>query len=74
MSDKHDPYRRDPPKEDEWHHIWQAIDKAHKGWVVTGPIYAAVTNWKAWLAITAFIVWMNRPEIIAALSVLIGGS
>jgi hypothetical protein len=32
-----------------------------------------VKSWKFWLAVVGGVVWLNRPEIIMALQVLIGG-
>lgn len=65
--------RREPPKsEDEWGFLWQAAAKANEGWIVVGPIVAAVKNWKAWLVIGGLFVWMNRPDIMQALQTLMG--
>lgn len=60
-----EPLNRGGPPEDpeHWEYFHNGIEKAHKSWVVAGPIYAAVTNWKAWVAIVAFIVALNQPEI-----------
>lgn len=65
--------RKTPPeKESEWAHLWEGVDKAHKGWTVTGPIYAAVTNWKAWVAIAAIVAFLNKPELTDAITLLLG--
>lgn len=74
MSDKEPFGRKEPPEESEWHAIWSALEKAEKGWIITGPVYAIVSNWKALLVIAAVIVWINSPEIVSALRVLIGGA
>lgn len=68
-----EPYgRKEPPEESEWHAIWSALEKADKSWIITGPIYAVVSNWKALLVIFAVITWVNSPEILAALKTLMG--
>lgn len=47
-------------------------NRMDQAWPIIGPIVAAVSNWKAWVAILAFVIWINNPKIIAALSVLTG--
>lgn len=64
--------RETPPEDHEWPGIWEALDRANKSWKVTSPIYAAVTNWKAFVLIVGIVTWINRPEIVAALRTLIG--
>ena len=61
-----------PTTPSEWRVIRDGVDKAHKSWVITGPIHAVVTNWKALALVMAVVVYLNRPDIIAALSVLAG--
>jgi hypothetical protein len=66
--------RGTPPEgPDDWHFLWQGASKGHKSWEITGPIYQVVKSWKFWLAVVGGVVWLNRPEIIMALRVLIGG-
>ena len=72
MSDDLKPGRSTPPEDHEWGGIWKALDRANKSWIVTGPIYAAVTNWKAFAIIVGIVVWLNRPEIVAAIRTLSG--
>ena len=65
--------RKEPPQtEDEWAYLIDGIEKAHLGWIVTGPIVAVVKNWKALLAIVVVIAWINTPEIIAAFKAIAG--
>lgn len=66
------PDRETPPEDHEWPGIWRALDRANKSWIVTGPIHAAVTNWKAFAIIMGIVVWINRPEIVAAIRTLSG--
>lgn len=71
----HDPWeRKTPPEEEEdWAFIWRASHRAHEGWIVVGPIVAAVRNWKAWVFAAAAFVYLNRPDILAALQSIVGG-
>lgn len=68
-----DAIRRDEPEGDEWSYLWQGAQRGHQSWKVVGPIHAVVTNWKAIAAVVAFVAWLNKPEIVAALDVLLGG-
>lgn len=57
--------RTEPPKsDDEWSHIFKGVDKAHKSWVVTGPIWHVVTSWRGILAVIAIVSFIRGPEII----------
>jgi len=62
------------PEKDEWQKIWSAIEKAEKSWLITGPIYAIVSNWKALAVVVAAAAWINKPEILQAITVLFGGA
>ena len=73
MSDDLDTRRKDPPTEKEWPGIWEAIDRAEKMWPIVGPIHAAVTNWRAWVAIAALVAYIRGEEIIAAILKIRGG-
>ena len=66
MTDENDRGRRkDPPdSEADWVYIWTGIDKAHRGWPVVGPVVAAVTNWKAWLAIAGIVAFVRGQDIM----------
>jgi len=37
------------------------------------PLIAAKESWKAWGAAALIVLWINRPEILVALSTLFGG-
>jgi hypothetical protein len=37
------------------------------------PLIAAKESWKAWVLAVVIVLWINRPEILAALSTLLGG-
>lgn len=75
MSDDDTAKRREPPKDHhDWGYIWEGAEKGHKSWTIAGPIYAAVTNWKAWLIIIGVVAALNRPEIVEAAKILAGGS
>ena len=66
--------RKTPPEnDDDWRFLWRSAARANDGWIVVGPIVAAVKNWKAWLLIGGGFVWLNKPEIMQALSVFFGG-
>lgn len=74
MSSK-DPFgRKEPPEDDEWSRIWRAVERSEMSWLIVGPIHAVVSNWKALLAIAGVIVWINSPEIVAALATILGSA
>jgi len=65
--------RSTPPKTpEEWAYIWRGARWGHASWVIVGPLHAFITNWKAWVAGILFLLWINRPEVLAALSVVLG--
>ena len=71
--DKNPLKRTAPPKNnDEWAHIFEGVDKAHKGWLVTGPIHAVVSNWKALVVILGIFTWFNIPKLSAVLAIITG--
>ena len=73
MSNDKDPTQRETPPEDhEWDYIWSGVKKSHQGWVVVGPIVAAVTNWKAWLIIAGILAWVNGPELLIIVKAALG--
>lgn len=74
MADDPKTVRNTPPKDDEWPSIWSAIDKAHKGWVVVGPIWAVVSNWKALSVVVGVVLWFNRGGVIEILLALSGAA
>jgi len=61
-----------PRNAEEWRVIRAGVDKAHKSWVVVGPIHAVVTNWRALIVILVGAAWLNRPGIQEALQALVG--
>jgi hypothetical protein len=63
-----------PDTPEEWESIRSGVDKSHKAWVIIGPFYAVVINWKAIAIVVGIIVYINRPDIIAAIGVLAGGA
>lgn len=64
--------RKTPPEAHEWQGIWAALERANKGWVITAPIYAVVSNWKA-LALAATVVLMlNGARILEILEAYLG--
>jgi hypothetical protein len=63
--------RGTPPEDNEWQGVWDALEKAEKGWIITGPIHAVVSNWRALCVIGAVIGFINRADIMAALEVLL---
>lgn len=73
MPDRRDRrYDKPPETEEDWADLWEGSQKAHKAWVVVGPIYAVATNWKA-LAITVlFIVAINSEEALTFIRSLPG--
>lgn len=63
-----------PTTPEEWQSIRAGVDKSHKAWIIIGPFYAVVTNWKAIAIVVGIIVYMNRPDIIAALRIIAGAT
>jgi hypothetical protein len=65
--------RKEPPENsEEWAYIWRGAARANEGWVIIGPIVAAVKNWKAWALALAFVLWINQPDILGALKTIVG--
>ena len=62
----------EPKSPEEWRVIRAGVDKSHKAWIIVGPIHAVVTNWKALAIVAGAVVYFNRPDIVAALGVLMG--
>lgn len=74
MNDDDVTARKTPPvDEKEWAYLWRGAHRANISWPIVGPIYAFVVNWKAWAIGLAFLLWINRPEVLAALTTLMGG-
>jgi len=66
--------RDTPPEGPEDHsYIWDTLKKAERSWRVTGPIVAIAENWKALAGVAVVVAWFNRPEILAAFQVILGG-
>ncbi len=63
MSDDLRKGRDRPPTDEEWVGVWSALEKADKGWIITGPIYAVVSNWKALSVTIGVIIVINRKEV-----------
>ena len=70
-----DPTERTTPPEtpDEWAFIWRGAERANDAWTITGPIVAIVRNWKTWATCLGLLLWFNRPDVLAALQVIMGG-
>ena len=66
--------RERKPNDDEWAWIWDANDKAHKTWLIVGPIHAAVTNWRALIVIGGVLAWIKGPDILMLIRSLIEGA
>ena len=66
--------RKTPPESaEEWAYLWRGAHRANVSWPIVGPIYAFGANWKAWAIGIVFLLWINRPEVLAALSLMVGG-
>ena len=65
-------YRTDDLTEKEKQQARLTIERMDRAWRILAPVDAVINSWKAWFFAVAFVVWINRPEIIAALSLLIG--
>ena len=77
MTDKMPPGNRERlPNPEEMPWVWEQLDRARKTWVITGPIHAVVTNWKAIVVVVATISAISvysDPAILAAIANVIGG-
>lgn len=66
--------RTKPPETaDEWAYLWRGAHRANVSWPIVGPVHAFVTNWKAWMIGVLFLLWINRPEVLAAITLILGG-
>jgi hypothetical protein len=73
MADDDDKYgRKDPPEPHEWVYIWRSLEKSDKGWIITGPIWAVVKNWKALAVIAGVLFMLNQPEFAALVKMTFG--
>jgi len=71
--DKDDFQRRTtPPTKEEWPDVWDAVEKARKTWLITGPLHAVVTNWRALIIVAVVVIWLNNPKLIAFLQSITG--
>jgi hypothetical protein len=71
--DEHDLQRRTtPPTKEEWPRVWDAVEKAHKGWPIISPFHAVVTNWRALLIVAVVVLWINNPKLLAFLESITG--
>lgn len=71
--EEHDLQRRTtPPTKEEWPLVWDAVEKARKTWLISGPIYAVVTNWRALLIVAVVVLWINNPKLLAFLESITG--
>lgn len=61
-----------PKDEDEWRRIHRAAWRADQTWPISKPVVAVFSNWKAIIFVMVAIAWLNKPEIVAALTVLTG--
>lgn len=67
--------RKTPAKSHEdWSYIWNGAEKAHKAWLIVGPLHAVLANWKAIIFVLLLILYINKPEILRAIETLLGGA
>jgi hypothetical protein len=50
--------------DDDWQEIWDSVEKAQKSWTITGPIYALLANWKAWILMLSIVAWLQGGELL----------
>ena len=68
-----DIHRNDPfDDEAERQSLRRAAYRADQTWLISRPIVAIVSNWKALVIALVVIAWLNRPEIMEALQVIAG--
>ncbi len=61
-----------PKGPDEWKIVWRGVTRANRAWIIIGPIYAVMSNLKAIAFVLLLILYINRPEILAAIEALFG--
>jgi hypothetical protein len=49
-----------------------SLEKSDKGWIITGPIWAVVKNWKALAVIAGVLFMFNQPEFAALVKMTFG--
>ena len=60
------------PHEKEWPSVWEALERANKTWVITAPIVAIVSNWRAIAVVAAITLALNGQQILAILEAYLG--
>jgi hypothetical protein len=71
--DKNPSQRKTPPKTPDDHEfIWVNAERARRTWPIAVLFVVVLENWKAAATVVALVVWFARPEIIGALSTLLG--
>lgn len=63
-----------PESEEDWQRLHRAAYRSDRTWIVTAPMVAFVTNWKAWVFALSLIALLRRSEFAAILDMLSGGS
>ena len=58
----------------DWDYLWNGAEKAHKAWLIVGPLHAVLANWKAIIFVLLLILYINKPEILTAIETLLGGA
>jgi hypothetical protein len=66
-------YKSDELTPEERQQARLTVERMDRAWRFLAPMDAAISSWKAWLFAVAFVVWLNRPDILAALQTLVGG-
>lgn len=64
--------RSTPPNDDEWPWIWKALENSDKSWVIVGPIWSVVSNWKALCVLFAVVAFIKGDELTAILRGVLG--
>lgn len=66
-------YESGPIEADERRRMRRDFKRVDALWSTFGPITGVARNWKFWLGMAGILAWLNRPEIMAALQVILGG-
>jgi len=76
MSNDLETGRQTPPEPHEWPHIWRKLERAdslsQKAWVIAGPFYAVVTNWKALCVVGGVALFLKGDDLLVFFAAWLG--
>lgn len=60
------------PNEDEYPHVWEAIERANLAWPIVAPFVAIYRNWRALIFVGAATLALNGQRILELLQAYLG--